>query len=99
MCVTRGEVPMPKSKRTLPEILTELHEALEGMGDLDVQLRSELRGAAEDIQEALDDSRAEELSDSLRDRVTGSLERFEGSHPRLTEIVGRVADALSDLGI
>lgn len=90
---------MPDSTRSLPEILTELHEALEGMGDLDERLRSELRGAADDIQGALDDSRAEELSDSLRDRMTAALERFEGSHPRLTEIVGRVADALADLGI
>ena len=28
-----------------------------------------------------------------------SAQRFEGSHPRLTSIVGRVADSLSDLGI
>ncbi len=27
------------------------------------------------------------------------VERFEESHPRLTEIVGRVAESLSELGI
>ena len=28
-----------------------------------------------------------------------ALENFEESHPRLTGIVGRIADALSDMGI
>ena len=40
-----------------------------------------------------------ELSGSLRDRLTDTLERFEKSHPKITETIGRLADALSDMGI
>ncbi len=84
---------------SLNEIIDELREALEAPDDLDEELRAELRGAAEEILEALDPDHERELSSSLRDRLTNTLERFEKGHPRLTGIIGRVADALSDMGI
>jgi len=90
---------MADPRSPLTEALGELREALEAPGDLDESARAELRSAAQEILEALDPEHERELSRSLRDRLTASLERFETSHPRLTEIVGRVADALSDLGI
>jgi len=84
---------------SLNEIIDELREALEAPEDLDEGLRAELRSAAEEILEALDPDHERELSSSLRDRLTNSLEKFEESYPRLTETIGRLADALSDLGI
>jgi len=81
------------------EIIEELREMLEAPDDLDEDLRAELRSAAEEILEALDPDHERELSGSLRDRLTNTLERFEKSYPRITETVGRLADALSDLGI
>ena len=84
---------------SLNEIIDELREALEAPEDLDEERRAELRRAAEEILEALDPDHERELSSSLRDHLTKSLERFEKDHPRLTEIIGRVADALSDMGI
>jgi hypothetical protein len=84
---------------SLSEIIDELREALEAPDDLDEELRAELRGAAEEILEALDPAHERELSSSLRDRLTNTLVRFEKGHPRLTGIIGRVADALSDMGI
>jgi ABC-type transporter Mla subunit MlaD len=84
---------------SLKEIIDELREALDAPNDLDEDLRAELRSAAEEILEALDPEHARELSSSLRDRLTSSLERFEKSYPRLTDTIGRLADALSDLGI
>ncbi len=84
---------------SLNEIINELHEALESPDDLDEALRAELRAAAEEILEALDPDHERELSSSLGDRLTNTLERFEKDHPRLTGIIGRVADALSDMGI
>jgi hypothetical protein len=84
---------------SLKEIIEELREALEAPGDLDESLRAELRSAAEEILEALDPDHERELSGSLRDRLTSNLERFEESYPKLTETIGRLADALSDLGI
>jgi hypothetical protein len=84
---------------SLNETIDELREALEAPDDLDEALRTELRSAAEEILEALDPDHERELSNSLGERLTGTLERFEKDHPRLTEIIGRVADALSDMGI
>jgi len=60
--------------------------------------RSERRAAADDIRAALDEPDAER-SGSLSDQLSQALERFEESHPQLTSIVGRVADALADIGI
>ena len=84
---------------SLSEIIDELREVLEDPEDLDEELRAELRAAAEEILEALDPDNERELSGSLRDRLTNTLERFEKSHPKITETVGRLADALSDMGI
>jgi len=90
---------MPDPGPSLNEIIDELREALEAPDDLDEALRSELRSAAEEILEALNPDHERELSSSLRDRLTNSLEKFEKSYPRLTETIGRLADALSDMGI
>ena len=91
---------MADPRSSLPEILAELHEALEASGDeLAAETRAELRETAEEIRKALDPAEAAELSVSLRERLTRTLESFEESHPKLTQLVGRVADALSDLGI
>jgi len=84
---------------SLNETIDELREALEAPDDLDEELRTELRSAAEEILEALDPDHERELSSSLGERLTDTLERFEKGYPRLTEIIGRVADTLSDMGI
>ncbi len=84
---------------SLKEIIDELREALDAPDDLDDDLRVELRSAAEEILEALDPEHERELTSSLRERLTNSLERFQESHPRITAAIGRLADALSDLGI
>jgi hypothetical protein len=90
---------MSKPGPSLNEIITELREVIEDPDDLNEELRAELRSAAEEILEALDPDHERELSGSLRDRLTNTLERFEKSHPKITETVGRLADALSDMGI
>ena len=35
----------------------------------------------------------------LRDRLTHALERLEGEHPRLSDLLSKTLDALSDIGI
>jgi hypothetical protein len=84
--------------RPLQEVLNELQEALEATADLDAGLRDELRATASEINQALD-SDEESVLGQLGARLQAALERFEGQHPQLTGIVGRVADALADLGI
>jgi hypothetical protein len=36
---------------------------------------------------------------SLRDRLGQAVDRLEGEHPRLTELLSKALDALSDVGI
>lgn len=86
-------------KETLAELRAELRqlEASGVEGDaLPEDARDALRDAAREIEQALEGDGAD---DSLSARLQEAIERFEGSHPTLTGIVGRVVDALSDLGI
>lgn len=75
-------------------ILGELHQVLESAEDLDDSSRDALRGAVDEIQSALDADGDSQLA-GLRERI----EHFEGSHPRLTEVVRRIVDQLSEMGI
>ena len=89
---------MSDPSRSLRQILDELHAALERAPEIGEQSRSALRRASEEIREALE--RPEEARPgSLAEQLTAAVERFEVAHPQLTSLVGRVADALSDLGI
>ena len=83
-------------ERALRKILEDLHRSLEETGDLDPEARDALRATANEIQEALEAERGET---SLSDRFSDSLTRWEGSHPKLTEVVRRLVDQLSEMGI
>jgi cytochrome c556 len=89
----------PRSAGRLGALLRELHEVLDSAHDLDEPSRDALRAAASQIQSTLDETSdegpASEALDALRER----LERFEGSHPALTEAVRRLVDQLSEMGI
>jgi len=90
--------PWDRIDRAVDEILTELHEALEASdGEIGEEARQELRTAAAEIREAIE--AGDEVPDSLRGKLSDAIERFEEQHPTLTNIVGRVADALADMGI
>lgn len=94
---------MPERVETLRRRVAALREQLENAGDLDPELREQLRSAIAEIEEGLARAggagEAPDLSGSLRERFGQALERFEGAHPRLTAALGRVIDALADLGI
>ena len=90
---------MPDPRTALNEILNELHDALEASDDLGEEAREQLRSAAREIQQTIgDDGSGSDAQQSLRDRLNEAIESFEGKHPKLTGIVGRIADALSDMG-
>ena len=75
-------------------ILGELHQILESTEDLEESSRAALRGAVAEIQGALDAGGTPQLV-GVRERI----EHFEGSHPRLTEVVRRIVDQLAEMGI
>lgn len=91
---------MPDGARSIAEILDELHAALENAPEIGDEGREALRRTAGEIREALDrpgDATGE--GESLGDQLSAAVERFEVAHPQLTSLVGRIADALADLGI
>ncbi len=94
---------MSESKRNLQEVLAELHGTLQGSEDLDQESRAALASAVDEIRSVLDqeeDGNQEgDLMGALGQTLKEALERFEERHPQLTGVVGRVADALADLGI
>lgn len=95
-----SDEPKSSSRRPLRDVVEELQEALRASPDLDAEAREALGNAAREIRESLETEEAPEGGwPSLRQRLSESVERFEESHPRLTEIVGRVAKSLSELGI
>jgi len=96
------------SKEKIEELLRQLHNELAEADNVDADLSEKLRGTAVEIQTALQrqqslsavlgespDTESHGVIDQLRD----AAERFEDSHPTLTNTVGRIADALSQLGI
>jgi len=96
------------SKEKIAELLQQLHIELADADDLDAETSAQLRAASTEIRDALEreepvqwvnsDSREEEPS-TVIDQLRGAAERFEDSHPTLTNTVGRIADALAQLGI
>ena len=93
---------MSKKSEHLREALSGLHDELESAGDLDHESRKVLRAAAEEIQAKLLSS-SPDLSGTAPGRWSDQLQRsiqdFEESHPDLVTALGRVADALSNVGL
>jgi hypothetical protein len=78
----------------LDELMGHLRAALDeaeaGGGDPD-----ELRRLVAEVDRRLNEDDSEGIVDDLRDEVT----KFEASHPRLADAIGRAADALSSIGL
>lgn len=83
-------------ERKLTQIVNELTGHLDTSDDLDDDAREALRTAAAAIQGAL---ASEEPTGSQLAGLRERLERFEGDHPRITEVVRRLVDQLSEMGI
>ncbi len=88
---------MSEDHAALRETLSRLHEQIAGH-DLDEQERALLRDALHELEGTLEGTPGGEES-SLADRLSELAQGFEESHPKLSETVGRVVDALANLGI
>ncbi len=97
--VSQAEGRRERLRDTLEELEAELHAS----GPLDPELRERLERAIGEARKAL--ARAEhehpgpDEHHSLVDHLTDNMRRFEAEHPKLSLAVGRVVDALSNLGI
>ena len=89
---------MPRTK--LRQTLEDLEQELERTGSVDARSRELLEhvvGEVREILERTDD--AEPERPSLRERLAQATDAFEADHPALAETLGRLATALSQLGI
>ncbi len=84
------------SDKELTEALEVVQRELADSEHLDEGDVEKLRDTMSEIQAVLDQ---QEEGESLSDRVTISARRFEQSHPKLTETLGRIADILQQMGI
>jgi len=85
------------NEEKITQLLGQLNDELSDADGLDPELTDRLKAATEEIRAALagDDVEPQGVVEQLRDAAT----RFEDSHPTLTNTVGRIADALSQIGI
>ena len=92
-------MPRDELKRTLES----LHKELSRSAEVDPEVRKLLTDVAGDIEQALQQEPAESTSEGeesgLIDRVNDLGTHFEEHHPKLAQIIGRIADGLSQLGI
>lgn len=84
-------------RQSLDETLKDLHEQLESVDDLDEDQIEMLHTALSEIKTTLDEK--EVSSAGLAERLKEATQQFSGSHPVLTNTIGRVADLLSQMGI
>ncbi len=89
---------MPNEK--LKATVAELERELLALDTVDEATRMRLQQALVDVRSALQESETSaEDRNSLAARLTNAVEEFEGSHPTLVTIIGRLADGLSQMGI
>ncbi|MBI4469219.1 MAG: DUF4404 family protein [Acidobacteria bacterium] len=88
-------------RQHLRELLEQLHAELGRTETVDSQSRDLLRHLMTDVQELLHRTELEapRQDHPARQRLSEAIEHFEASHPTLTEIMGRVAHALSQIGV
>jgi hypothetical protein len=86
----------------LKQTLDLLHEELSQRQELDDEARARLQVLLADIQDVLA-SHPQQPSDlddeGLGERLQEAVSEFEAAHPRFSQLIGRIADGLSNLGI
>ncbi|MFL6214062.1 MAG: DUF4404 family protein [Blastocatellia bacterium] len=88
-------------KQQLHTQLEELHAALQQVDSLDTAERETLQRLRADIEALL--AQREDIPSqhykSLAERLREDVEQLEASHPQATLLMGRVIDALANIGI
>jgi hypothetical protein len=83
----------------LKDLLLQLHDELSKAESLDDDAKTLLGAVADDIDAVAGPDESEHEPHGLIDRLKDATKDIEEDYPRLTEAIGRVADALARLGI
>lgn len=94
----RGSPVMPRDQ--LRESIAHLQEEISSGEPLSPEDRTQLESVLGEVSGILasDESEAS-ATDGAFDDLPTLVERFETTHPKLAVVLGRIADALSQLGI
>lgn len=90
---------MPKER--LRQLLRELHQELERTDSVEKDSRELLKKVMRDLHDVIErsDADAEAEAGSFGAALRDATLEFEGKHPELSAVVGRVLDALSQIGV
>ncbi len=83
------------------EKLEGLYTELKKTRSTDRKTRERLRALTEEVKDTLDrfDNLQPDQQKSILDRLEGSVEHFEASHPELTSVLNDVISSLANWGI
>ena len=83
------------------DMLDQLHNELEVTHSIDDKSRELLRSVMNDIQQLLEQSSEDSLSqrNTAIGQLTNTIHHFENSHPTLVSIIRNLIDTLSNIGI
>lgn len=79
----------------LASALETVHRELSETDQLDPTEVEQLRATMNEIQQVLD---ANDQANSLSERVRESADRFENTHPKLTQTLSNIVDILQRMG-
>ena len=84
----------------LRQMLEHLHTELQSTDTIDDRSRELLRSVLGDIEDLLERKQKRGTQpESIIERLREVVRAFETSHPKLTDAIGGVADALAGIGI
>lgn len=87
-------------EQQLRQMLEQLRGELQRADTNDERSRELLRGVLGDIEDLLQrEQKQGPQPESIIERLREAVRTFENTHPTLTEAIGKVADALSSIGI
>ena len=88
-------------KQQLDERLRELHSELRQINSVDESERQILQQLMTDIQDILKQREHDQTYpyNQFDERLKNAIEQFGVSHPRITTLMGQIADMLSRIGI
>jgi hypothetical protein len=86
-------------QQRLRQMLEQLHAELQRSHGLHNRSRERLDSALSDIEDLLTRAEAGTPPESIMERLREAVGVFEQTHPTLTAAIGRLADALANIGI
>lgn len=82
--------------------LDEIEAKVQGASNIPDDTKSQLLALLEDLKSEatkLAETHDEQTVDAALEGLSGPVNDFESTHPRLTQLVNRLADMLSSVGI